>query len=170
AFPGQRHRAAALVGVPALEIAAELAAPREPHVLACVFKIVRVDELLGATSDQLVGLVAENGERARADAQERAAAIDHQDQVERGVEDTLIDRVADLDRVRPRQVTHERRREGRDRLTAARLCHDACWCSSRWCSSARKFAFGIGRARKKPWPRSQPMRWMAWRSVAFSMP
>ena len=43
-------------------------------------------------------------------------------------------------------------------IVLGEIRHDACLCGMRSRSMAMKSALGIGRARKKPWPRSQPMR------------
>ena len=78
--------------VAAFEAARELAAARLAHLVARAFEVVGEYEILCAVSDHLVRRIAENGARARADAEKIAAPVHHQDEIERGVEDALIDR------------------------------------------------------------------------------
>ena len=68
------------------------AAARLAHFLARALEIVGEEEIRRAVADHLLRRVAEHGTRARADANEIAARVDHQDEIERGVEDALVDR------------------------------------------------------------------------------
>ena len=79
--PVQRNGLAVLVDVAGLEIALLLPAPRRPHLVAGVFEIVGVDEFHRAVPDHLGRLVAEDGLDARADLDEIARGVGHQDEV-----------------------------------------------------------------------------------------
>ena len=90
--PGDRHRVTVLVQVAAFERARERAAARAPHFVARALQIVGENEVRRAASVHVFRRMAEDRARARAHAHEVAALADHEDEVERGVEDALIDR------------------------------------------------------------------------------
>jgi hypothetical protein len=69
------------------------------HLLSGALEILDIEELGGAVTDQLLGTIAEDGQRTRADAQKIAPAIDHQDEIERGFEDALVDGTRDVERL-----------------------------------------------------------------------
>src|SRR5215213_199341 len=87
---------AVLVDVSALEIAWRAATPRAAHVVARGAQIVREDELLRVAADDLFRPVSQDRPRTWADAQEDAMPVDDQDQVERRIEDALVDRARRL--------------------------------------------------------------------------
>ncbi len=96
AHPGQGHDVAFLVHIAAIEVAHAAAVPRQSHLRPRPLEIGRIDEVGGAAPDHLLGLVAEDRPRARADPHEFALAVDDQDQILGGVEDALVDRARDL--------------------------------------------------------------------------
>src|SRR5438445_414825 len=95
--PRQRNDSAVTVDVAALEVSHETATPRETHLVSRAVEVLGVEEIDGAAPDQLLRAIAEYRQRARADAQEIALAIDHQDEIERCLEDTLIDGARDVE-------------------------------------------------------------------------
>ena len=86
ADPLQRDGAAVLVHVAALEHARDALAPGPAHLGSGDVGIVGVNEADAGPADHLLGPVAEDRERARADLDEHPLRIRHHDQVERGLE------------------------------------------------------------------------------------
>src|SRR5437868_10295094 len=99
AGPRQRNDSAIAVDVAALEVSHQTATAREAHLLTRTVEILGVEEIGGAAPDQLLGAIAEYRQRARADAQEIALAIDHQDEIKRSLKDALVDGACNIERV-----------------------------------------------------------------------
>jgi hypothetical protein len=87
--PVQHYWVAILVQVAHLEAAHLAAAPGRAHLLTSGFQILGMNEVDRAVSDHLVRPDAENRARARADLHEVADLVGDQDEILRGLENTL---------------------------------------------------------------------------------
>src|SRR5436190_6892631 len=96
AGPRQRHHASALVNISGFEMAHQPAAARKTHLVARALEIVRMDELQSAVPHHLVRTIAQDRKGARAYLDEIAHAGDDEDQIERRLENALIDGVGRL--------------------------------------------------------------------------
>src|SRR5262249_13595771 len=74
------------------EIARRAAAPAEPHLVAGVLEVLRVEELGRAAADHLGRRKPEDRVPARAEAQQVPLAIHHQNEAGRDVKDPLVTR------------------------------------------------------------------------------
>ncbi len=146
--PGERHDLAVLAHVAAVEIAHGAALPRQPHLVAGVLEVVGVEELDGALSDQLFGVVAEDRSCARARANDGARPVDHDDELERKLEETLVDRAPGVAARCTRQgfVVVAVAQRGAVRVAALAHVNQSRLLLERSLNCDSKLDFGIGRA------------------------
>src|SRR6185437_4734935 len=79
--------------IAAFEIA-DLAAPAGlAHFIARIVEILGIEKFARAVARHFARLIAENGGGTRADAGQRAALVANQDQIERRIEDALVQRI-----------------------------------------------------------------------------
>lgn len=84
---------AILVQVTTLETPGEACTARKAHLLPCTFQILFVEEILGDPAGHLIRTVAEDLERARANAQQRPVRVGNKDKVLRRLKNTLVDKL-----------------------------------------------------------------------------
>src|SRR5581483_9528204 len=87
--PAQEDVVTVLVHVACLEGALLLAAARGAHLVPGRTEIIGMNEIDGAAADHLLGPIAHDCRRTRADLHERSDRIGHQDEVPRGLENAL---------------------------------------------------------------------------------